>query len=120
MSGQVAEMLEFIPNIKTETLAALGEVLTDEEFDALSPSQQATLTEAVEEVEAAEGDTADTAYEYLEWLERELSPGATVEILEGDAGPHKLFAPRPEQRRTVSSPGGRTESAVQGGMKGFA
>ncbi len=85
MSEQVAEMLELVPRIKTETLAALGEVLTDEEFSALSPSQQATLTEAVEEVEAAEGEEADTAYEYLEWLERELSPGATVEILKGDA-----------------------------------
>ena len=85
MSGQVAELLEFIPNIKTETLAGFGRMLTDEEFDALSPSQQAILTEAVEAVRVAEGDKADTAYEYLKWLEQELSPGATVEILEDDA-----------------------------------
>ena len=85
MSEQVAEMLELIPGVKAETLAGLKRVLTDEEFSALLPSQQATLNEAVEAVRAAEGNKADTAYEYLEWLERELSPGATVEILEDDA-----------------------------------
>ena len=81
----VARMLEFLPNLEAKTLAGLRRILTAEEFGTLPPGQQARLTEADEEVRAAEGESADTAYEYLEWLEQALSPGAAVEILTGDA-----------------------------------